>query len=163
MRSVQLVEALISCNASSYGLGAVLTQSGRPIFFVSRLLTEPEKKFVQIDKEFGKRWFGHLSNWTGLPTGIKCRQIWTIVHLWVSWKNQCRTWPHVNNALQPGWRGMTLTCTMCLARSSSRQIFCQEPRWLKRFASVRNFLTLCSRPMKFCKFRVRNSIFCWMF
>jgi hypothetical protein len=46
----------VAADASSYGLGAVLTQKDeheneRPIFFASRLMTDAETKWAQVDKE----------------------------------------------------------------------------------------------------------------
>ncbi len=46
----------LAADASSYGLGAALTQKDakgneRPIFFASRLMNEHEKKYAQVDKE----------------------------------------------------------------------------------------------------------------
>ncbi len=38
-------------DASSYGLGAVLMQGGRPVYFCSRSLTKSEESWPQIDKE----------------------------------------------------------------------------------------------------------------
>lgn len=45
------VEITIQCDASSYALGSVLMQEGRPIMFASRMLTTTEQKYAQIEKE----------------------------------------------------------------------------------------------------------------
>ena len=47
---------VIACDASPYGLGAVLShimpdKSGRPIMFTSRTLTNAERNYSQIEKE----------------------------------------------------------------------------------------------------------------
>jgi anti-sigma28 factor (negative regulator of flagellin synthesis) len=39
-------------DASSYGLGAVLLQEDRPVYYCSRTMTEMEETWAQIDKEF---------------------------------------------------------------------------------------------------------------
>ena len=44
-------ELTIQCNASQSGLGAVLLQSDRPVAYASRALTDPETRYVQIEKE----------------------------------------------------------------------------------------------------------------
>ncbi len=47
---------ILGCDASSYGLGACLSQvdedeNERPVFFASRMMTDAEIKWAQIDKE----------------------------------------------------------------------------------------------------------------
>ena len=41
----------ISADASSYGIGGVITQEGRPIAFTSRTLAPAETRYAQIEKE----------------------------------------------------------------------------------------------------------------
>ena len=43
--------ALITCNASQSGLGAVLVQEDKPIAYASRALTDAETRYAQIEKE----------------------------------------------------------------------------------------------------------------
>ena len=43
--------SILTTDASSYGLGAVLSQEGRVVVFASRTLTETEKRLPQIQKE----------------------------------------------------------------------------------------------------------------
>lgn len=45
------VELVLQVDSSKAGLGAVLLQKGKPIEFASRLLTESERKWAQIEKE----------------------------------------------------------------------------------------------------------------
>ena len=46
-----LIPVRISCDASPTGLGAVLPQSGFPVAYASRSLTEAESRYAQIEKE----------------------------------------------------------------------------------------------------------------
>ena len=41
----------MQCDASSYGLGGVLLQSGKPVYYASRSLTTAEQNYSQIEKE----------------------------------------------------------------------------------------------------------------
>ena len=43
--------AVIECDASTRGLGTMLTQEGKPICFVSRTLTETEEKYHPMELE----------------------------------------------------------------------------------------------------------------
>ena len=57
-------ECSLETDASEYGLGAVVTQQGRPIAYASRTLNETERRYSQIEKEcialvFGCQRFDH--------------------------------------------------------------------------------------------------------
>ena len=43
----------LQCDASDMGLGAALTQKGKPVAFGSSALTPTEKGYAQIEKVFG--------------------------------------------------------------------------------------------------------------
>lgn len=45
-------EVTIETDASDYELGAVLLQAGRPVVFASRTMTETERRYSQIEKEY---------------------------------------------------------------------------------------------------------------
>lgn len=44
-------ELVIQCDASQKGLGAAHLQSGKPIAFASRALTDTEQRYAKIEKE----------------------------------------------------------------------------------------------------------------
>uniref|UniRef100_A0AAR2JCC7 Reverse transcriptase/retrotransposon-derived protein RNase H-like domain-containing protein n=1 Tax=Pygocentrus nattereri TaxID=42514 RepID=A0AAR2JCC7_PYGNA len=44
-------EVTLQCDASETGLGAALTQNGKPVAFASRALTTKERGYAQIEKE----------------------------------------------------------------------------------------------------------------
>ena len=51
-------EATIETDASDCGLEAVLLQAGRPVAFASRTMTETERRYSQIEKEYLALVFG---------------------------------------------------------------------------------------------------------
>ena len=44
-------ETTIECDSSEHGLGAVITQEGKPVAYASRTLTSTERNYAQIEKE----------------------------------------------------------------------------------------------------------------
>ena len=53
-------------DASNYGIGSVLLQEGKPIAYASRLLTDTERRYAQIEKEmlaivYGLQKFHHYT------------------------------------------------------------------------------------------------------
>ena len=46
-----LEEVTLQCDASQFGLGAVLMQNGQPVAYTSRALTVTETRYAQIEKE----------------------------------------------------------------------------------------------------------------
>ena len=45
-------QVVLETDAGDYGLGAVLLQNGRPVAFASHMLTQAERRYLQIEKEF---------------------------------------------------------------------------------------------------------------
>ena len=45
------MDVVVQCDASDRGLGACLTQQGRPVAYASRALTDTESNYAQIEKE----------------------------------------------------------------------------------------------------------------
>ena len=45
------LDTVIQCDASSNGLGVALLQEGQPVAFASRVLTQSERNYAQIEKE----------------------------------------------------------------------------------------------------------------
>ena len=53
-------ETVLQCDASSSGLGAALLQDGQPVAFASRVLSESERNYAQIEKELLAIVFGFM-------------------------------------------------------------------------------------------------------
>ena len=52
LRYYNLIEEItLQCDASQFGLGAVLMQNGQPVAYTSRALTVTETRYAQIEKE----------------------------------------------------------------------------------------------------------------
>ncbi len=45
-------QTVLQCDASETGLGAALLQGGEPVAFGSRALSQTERGYAQIEKEF---------------------------------------------------------------------------------------------------------------
>ena len=44
-------QVVIQCDASENGMGAALLQEGQPLAYISRVLTDTETRYAQIEKE----------------------------------------------------------------------------------------------------------------
>ena len=70
-------ELILECDASEYGLGAALFQDGEPLAFASRTLSDPGRRYAQIEKEMlysCQLWLDQVSSLShpGIPGVTLC-------------------------------------------------------------------------------------------